>query len=74
MSGDKLSYVSNYFINAANLKVASDILIAEQQKYWLTKIIGSGARSSSDGMRFRTNKKGLYSSMHPRYFGTLIPS
>lgn len=71
ISGDKLSYVSNYYINAANLKVASDILIAEQQKYWLTKIIGSGARSSSDGMRFRTNKKGLYSSMHPRYFGAL---
>jgi len=71
ISGDKLSYVSNYYVNAANLKAASDILIAAQQKYWLTKVIGSGERSSSDGMRFRTTHKGLYSSMHPRYFGAL---
>lgn len=71
ISGDKLSYVSNYYINAANLKKASDILIATQQNYWLTKIIGSGERSSSDGMRFRTSHKGLYSSIHPRYFGAL---
>src|SRR5690606_17613169 len=71
ISGDKLSYVSNYYINSANLKNASDILIAAQQNYWLTKIIGLGERSSSDGMRFRTSHKGLYSSMHPRYFGAL---
>ena len=71
INGDKLSYVSNYYINADNLKEANDILISAQQKYWLTKIIGSGERSSSDGMRFRTNHKGLYSSMHPRYFGAL---
>lgn len=71
INGDKLSYVSNYYINADNLKKASDILISAQQQYWLTKIIGSGERSSSDGMRFRTNHKGLYSSMHPRYFGAL---
>lgn len=71
ISGDKLSYVSNYYINAVNLKKASDILIAAQQNYWLTKIIGTGERSSSDGMRFRTSHKGLYSSMHPRYFGAL---
>ena len=71
ISGDKLSYLSNYYINATNLKNASDILIAAQQNYWLTKIIGLGERSSSDGMRFRTSHKGLYSSMHPRYFGAL---
>lgn len=71
ISCDKLSYISNYYINAANLKNASDILIAAQQNYWLTKIIGLGERSSSDGMRFRTSHKGLYSSMHPRYFGAL---
>lgn len=71
INGDKLSYVSNYLINATNLKNASDILITAQQGYWLTNIIGSGDRSSSDGMRFRTSHKGLYSSMHPRYFGAL---
>lgn len=71
LSGDKLSYASNCSINSSNLKNASDILIAAQQNYWLTKIIGSGDRSSSDGMRFRTSHKGLYSSMHPRYFGAL---
>lgn len=71
INGDKLSYASNCYINAANLKNASDILIAAQKNYWLTKIIGLGERSSSDGMRFRTSHKGLYSSMHPRYFGAL---
>lgn len=71
INGDKLSYVSNYYISPANLKNASDILIGAQQNYWLTKIIGLGERSSSDGMRFRTSHKGLYSSMHPRYFGAL---
>jgi len=71
ITGDKLSYVSNYYISAENLKEASNILIAAQQNYWLTKVIGSGDRSTSDGQRFRTNHKGLYSSMHPRYFGAL---
>jgi TnpA family transposase/predicted DNA-binding protein YlxM (UPF0122 family) len=71
ITGDKLSYVSNYHISADNLKEASNILIAAQQNYWLTKVIGSGDRSTSDGQRFRTNHKGLYSSMHPRYFGAL---
>jgi len=71
ISGDKLSDISNYYINSANLKEASNILIEAQQKYWLTQVIGSGNRSSSDGMRFRSTHKGLYSSMHPRYFGAL---
>ena len=71
ITGDKLSYVSNYHISAENLKEASNILIAAQQNYWLTKVIGSGDHSTSDGQRFRTNHKGLYSSMHPRYFGAL---
>ncbi|RZI47716.1 hypothetical protein EDM53_00490 [Rickettsiales endosymbiont of Peranema trichophorum] len=71
INGDKLSYVSNYYISAKNLKEASDILIKAQQKYWLTKIIGTGQRGSSDGSRYRTSSKGLYSSMHPRYFGAL---
>lgn len=71
ISGDRLSYISNYHINATNLKNASDLLITAQQGYWLTRVIGSGERSSSDGMRFRTSHKGLYSSMHPRYFGAL---
>jgi hypothetical protein len=71
ITGDKLSYTSNYYISPENLKEASNILIAAQQNYWLTNVIGSGERSSSDGQRFRTNCKGLYSSMHPRYFGAL---
>lgn len=71
INGDKLSYTSNYYITPNNLKEASDILITAQQKYWLTKIIGTGNRSSSDGMRYKTSHKGLYSSMHPRYFGAL---
>ena len=71
INGDKLSHVSNYYMSASNLKEASDILIRKQQKYWLTSIIGSGDRSSSDGMRYKTSHKGLYSSMHPRYFGAL---
>lgn len=71
MTGDKLSYVSNYYITPENLQEASNILIAAQQEYWLTKLIGTGERSSSDGQRFKTSHKGLYSSMHPRYFGAL---
>ena len=71
VNGDKLSYVSSYYITPHNLKEASDILITAQQNYWLTKIIGTGNRSSSDGMRYKTSHKGLYSSMHPRYFGAL---
>lgn len=71
INGDKLSYVSSYYITPHNLKEASDILITAQQNYWLTKIIGTGNRSSSDGMRYKTSHKGLYSSMHPRYFGAL---
>ena len=71
INGDKLSHVSNYYINTNNLKEASDILIRAQQQYWLTNIIGTGDRSSSDGMRYKTSHKGLYSSMHPRYFGAL---
>lgn len=71
ITGDKLSYVSNFYISHENLKEASNILIGAQQKYWLTKIIGSGDRSSSDGERFRVRHRGLFSSMHPRYFGAL---
>lgn len=71
ITGDKLSYVSNYYITPENLQEASNILTAAQQEYWLTKVIGSGERSSSDGQRFKTSHKGLYSSMHPRYFGAL---
>jgi TnpA family transposase len=71
INGDKLSHVSNFYLNANNLKDASDLLIKSQQKYWLTAIIGSGNRSSSDGMRYKTSHRGLYSSMHPRYFGAL---
>ena len=71
INGDKLSYVSNYYITPENLKEANNILILAQQKYWLTKLIGSGERGSSNGRRFKTNHRGLYSSMHPRYFGAL---
>lgn len=71
ITGDKLSHISNFYISPENLKEASNILIEAQQKYWLTKIIGSGDRSSSDGERFRVSHRGLFSSMHPRYFGAL---
>ena len=71
INGDKLSYISNYYISVENLKEANNILIEAQQCYWLTSIIGPGKQSSSDGERFRTSKRGLYSSIHPRYFGAL---
>ena len=71
MTGDKLSCVSNYYITPENLQEASNILIVAQQEYWLTKLIGTGERSSSDGQRFKTSHKGLHSSMHLRYFGAL---
>lgn len=51
ITGDKLSYISNYYISHENLKEASNILIAAQQNYWITALIGSGERSSSDGQR-----------------------
>ncbi len=71
INGDKLSYVSNYYIIPENLKEANNILILAQQKYWLAKLIGSSERCSSNGQRFKTNYRELYSSMHRRYFGAL---
>lgn len=71
ISVDTLNYISKHFIYHENLTHASNMLIAAQQKYWLTAIIGRGQRSSSDGDRFRIEKRGLLSSMHPRYFGAL---
>lgn len=74
ISIDKLKHASNWYITMDNLRIANELLINAQQKYWLTELFGKGERSDSDLQRFVINKKSLLGLFYPRDFGALTKS
>ena len=69
ISTEMIKNASQTYIRSETINAGSNMIIDRHLGYPISKVLGDGSWSSSDGQRFGIQQSSLLSSYYPRFFG-----